>query len=137
MGRCGLLLPITPKLHDEKGVEGQEAFRFARRSEYCARMNQIHYEPGPIGRFARYIAGLACFIGIPFVPSFDLAWLGILALVGAGLVFVLAAVIKNPGCEITAPINVFLPKEQRISFFCPVFSPIDRLERRLKQVFSS
>ncbi len=88
------------------------------------------------GRILRGAVGVAFLAGIPFVPEFDLAWLGILALVVAGAIFLLAGILANPGCELTAPVNVFLPHDRRLHCFCPLFSPIDRLERALRRRLS-
>lgn len=95
-----------------------------------------HPEPLLGGRLVRAVVGLAFFVGIPFVPAFDLAWLGILALVAGGAVFLLAAILANPGCEITAPLNLFLPRGRRIHCLCPLLTPIDRLEHALRRRFS-
>lgn len=77
------------------------------------------------------LVGLACFAGIPFVPDFEYAALGIAALGLAGLTFVVAGLRANPGCEITAIPNLFLPAERQLACWCPLFSPLDSLERRL------
>jgi len=91
-----------------------------------------HLKPLFFGRLLRIAAGMACFVSIPFVPAFENAWLGSLALVLGGIVFVTAGILANPGCEITAPVNLFLPPERRICCFCPLFTPVDYLEHALR-----
>lgn len=88
-------------------------------------------QPLFFGRLARVLVGLACFAGIPFVPDFEYSRWGIGALALAGLTFLLAGLRANPGCEITAIPNLFLPSDRQLACWCPLFSPIDILERRL------
>ena len=84
------------------------------------------------GRLLRVLVGLACFLSIPFVPYFEHSWLGVTALVFAGLTFLVAGIRANPGCEITALPNLFLPAKRQLSCWCPIFSPLDRLEEALR-----
>ena len=90
-------------------------------------------EPLFFGRLLRILAGLGCLIGIFYVPQFEYTWLGILGLALAGLTFLIAGIRANPGCEITAIPNLFLPPHRRLSCWCPLFSPVDRLERALRR----
>ena len=85
------------------------------------------------GRIFRIAAGLACLISIPFVPAFEYTWLGVLALMVAGATFIVAGAIANPGCEITALPNLFLPARSRLHCFCPLFTPLDWIERSLRR----
>lgn len=85
------------------------------------------------GRLFRILAGLACLIGIAFLPLFENAWLAVLGLTLAGLTFLVAGIRANPGCEITALPNLFLPSHRQLSCWCPLFSPLDRLERALRR----
>ena len=89
-------------------------------------------QPLLFGRLARIVVGAGLWVGIAFVPNSANAWLGVLALAVGGLIFVLAGVIANPGCEITAPINLFRRSEDRVSCWCPLFTPIDKIERALR-----
>ncbi len=82
-------------------------------------------------RIFRIAAGLACLMSIPFVPAFEYTWLGVLALVVAGATFVVAGLTANPGCEITALPNLFLPARRRLHCFCPLFTPLDRASAML------
>ena len=84
------------------------------------------------GRLLRVLAGLACFFSVRYVPYFEHSWLGVFALVLAGLTFLIAGIRANPGCEITALPNLFLPANRQLNCWCPVFSPIDRLEASLR-----
>ena len=84
-----------------------------------------------IGRLVRVLAGLALLVGVPFVPDIEYRWLGIAALVLAGATFIIAGARANPGCEITAIPNLLLPPDRQLSCWCPLFSPLDNLERRL------
>ena len=83
------------------------------------------------GRLARVLSGVALLVGIPFVPDSEYSWLGIAGLVIAGLTFFIAGARANPGCEITAIPNLFLPPGRQLACWCPLFSPLDNLERRL------
>ena len=83
------------------------------------------------GRILRVLAGLACLAGIPFVPRFASSWLGVAALALGGLTLIVAGWRANAGCEITALPNLFLPRRRQLICWCPLFSPIDRLERWL------
>jgi len=89
-------------------------------------------QPLLFGRLARILVGVGLWVGIAFIPSIADAWLGVLALAVGGLIFVLAGAIANPGCEITAPINLFRRSGNRISCWCPLFTPIDQIERALR-----
>lgn len=89
--------------------------------------------PMLIGRLVRVFTGLALFLSVPFVPEFDLAWTGGTALVLGGATFVVAGVRANPGCEITALPNLLLPANRQLFCWCPIFSPLDRLERLLRE----
>jgi len=84
------------------------------------------------GRLLRVLVGLACFLSIPFVPNLEHSWLGVTALVFAGLTFLVAGIRANPGCEITALPNLFLPAKRQLNCWCPIFSPLDRLEATLR-----
>lgn len=85
------------------------------------------------GRLIRVLAGVGCFIGAFYVPDFEFTWLGILGLALAGTTFLVAGIRANPGCEITALPNLFLPAHRRLSCWCPLFSPLDRIERALRK----
>ena len=90
--------------------------------------------PRPLlfGRLARILTGVALWVASAFVPDSDAAWLARLAFAAGGLVFVLAGWIANPGCEITAPVNLFRRPQNRLSCWCPLFTPIDQIERALR-----
>lgn len=73
-------------------------------------------KPLLLGRSLRVVFGLACFVGIAFVPPGEFAWLGILGLVIAGASFLIGGLLANPGCEVTALLNLVLSSERRIHF---------------------
>jgi len=85
------------------------------------------------GRLLRVLAGFACFVALPFVAESELAGVGKAGLVLAGLTFVVAGIRANAGCEITALPNLFLPANRQLTCWCPIFSPIDRLEIHWRQ----
>ncbi len=81
-----------------------------------------HLRPLFFGRIFRIAAGLvwACLLSIPFVPAFEYT-------------FVVAGLTANPGCEITALPNLLLPARRRLHCFCPLFTPLDWIEQRLRR----
>ena len=85
------------------------------------------------GRLLRVLAGVACLVGSPFGPTCEDTWLGVTALALGGTTFIVAGIRANPGCEITALPNLFLPSDRQLHCWCPLFSPLDRLERTLRQ----
>lgn len=95
-------------------------------------MSSCH-RPLFFGGLLRILAGLGCLVGIAFVPLFEYTWLAVLALALGGLTFLVAGIRANPGCEITALPNLFLPPHRQLSCWCPLFSPLDRLERALRR----
>lgn len=94
-------------------------------------------QPLFVGRLLRVLAGVACLVGVAFVPRFEYSWLGVCALVLAGVTFIVAGWRGNAGCEITALPNLFRPRGRRWTCWCPLFSPLDRLERRLVEAWRS
>lgn len=70
-------------------------------------------EPLLIGRVTRILFGVATFVFIAVVgvQALGIVGAGILALLGAS--FVLGGITRNPGCEITALPNLFLPSQKQ------------------------
>jgi len=101
--------------------------------------NRQGERPRPLlaGRLLRVLVGTALILSVPFVPDFDQAWIGITALILGGATFVVAGIRANPGCEITALPNLLLPANRQLFCWCPIFSPLDRLERLLREQFST
>ena len=66
------------------------------------------------GRLTRIVAGLSLLIAVPAV-GFDGAWAMVSAgMLFLGLSFVVGGVMANPGCEITALLNLVLPASKRV-----------------------
>lgn len=73
--------------------------------------------PLPFGRAARVLFGLAALVGAAFVPWGEPGGVaGGLVLVFFGLSFLAGGLMANPGCEVTALLNLVLPAEKRINF---------------------
>lgn len=85
------------------------------------------------GRLARMLAGFITAGVVLFVGREDLGGWGFWGLVFLGLSFFIAGLFAVPGCEITAIPNLLLPKTSQIHCFCPIFTPIDKLEHSLQQ----
>lgn len=85
------------------------------------------------GRLLRVLLGsvLLGLAGFGFVthPQYALGTRALLLFFGAS--FVTGGVRATPGCEITALPNLFLPSSRQLTCWCPLFSPIDSIERRL------
>ena len=68
-------------------------------------------KPLLVGRLTRIAFGLGAFawiwVGSP-------SWIGSVVLAVLGLSFVMGGLVANPGCEITAIPNVFLPARRRL-----------------------
>lgn len=90
-----------------------------------------------LGRLLRILVGTALVLSASFVPDFDQAWIGTTALILGGATFVVAGIRANPGCEITALPNLLLPAHRQLFCWCPIFSPLDRLERLLRERFAT
>ena len=83
------------------------------------------------GRLARILAGVGTLGSLLFIGSLGpWAFWGLACL---GLSFLIAGIFAVPGCEITAIPNLLLPANRQIHCFCPVFTPIDKLEHSLQQ----
>lgn len=73
-------------------------------------------EPLLVGRVTRILFGIAMFlfIAVVGVQGLGIVRAGILGLLGAS--FVLGGIMRNPGCEITALLNLFLPRQKQVHF---------------------
>ena len=84
------------------------------------------------GRLFRVVLGIAV-LGLTMYFGVDrLSAFGALALAFLGFSFLTAGVMGNPGCEITALPNLVLPEDKRVYMTCPLWTPWDRLENRLR-----
>lgn len=86
--------------------------------------------PTPLfyGRLARILAGIITFGVVLYAGQENLGSGGFWGLACLGLSFFIAGIFAVPGCEITAIPNLFLSKGSQIHCFCPVFSPLDKIE---------
>lgn len=74
-----------------------------------------HLKPLLIGRLSRIVFGLAViYCGIKLWHQNPAAIIASLAVLLFGLSFLIGGLIANPGCEITALLNVLRPKEKRV-----------------------
>lgn len=74
-----------------------------------------HLKPLLIGRLSRTVFGLAViYCGIRLWHQNLPAIIASLAMVLFGLSFLIGGLIANPGCEITALLNVLRPKQKRV-----------------------
>ena len=89
----------------------------------------LKLKPLLVGRLTRILFGLGTFVWI-WMESPDWIETTILALLG--LSFVIGGLAANPGCEITAIPNLFLPAHRRLPSLCPVWTPLDWVEHRLR-----
>lgn len=85
------------------------------------------------GRLGRVLLG-AVFLGwaaFGFVahPEYSIGTLTLLLFFGIS--FVIGGARAIPGCEITAIPNLFIPPSRQLTCWCPLFSPLDGIERRL------
>jgi hypothetical protein len=85
--------------------------------------------PLAVGRAARIVFGLGSLASAAFVPWGEAGGVaGGLVLVFFGLSFLVGGLMANPGCEVTALLNLLLPAEKRLNFPRIVFTPLDRAE---------
>lgn len=74
-----------------------------------------HLKPLFIGRVSRIIFGIAVtFWGATLWHQNLAAIIASLAVLLFGLSFLIGGLIANPGCEITALLNVLRPKQKRV-----------------------
>ena len=74
----------------------------------------MHLKPLLFGRLTRVLFGIGTFVVIGIVGPSQLTFWGTLALILLGVSFVVGGLMGNPGCEITALPNLFLPKEREV-----------------------
>lgn len=83
--------------------------------------------PGPIGTVARFLLGLLAFGGSVWSLRAGGAWsILALALAAFGILLWLAALMREPGCEVNLIWTRVLGKSP---IGCIFFNPIDRWER--------
>ncbi|MGP8153717.1 MAG: hypothetical protein ACLQBQ_06175 [Smithella sp.] len=71
-------------------------------------------EPLFVGRVMRILCGIGCFILIWGIGVDTLTLIGVAVLVILGASLIIGAIVRNPGCEITAIPNLFLSKKKQV-----------------------
>ena len=99
--------------------------------------DEANVHPLLVGRVLRVLAGagtlwLALNMGID-----QLSLWGFVPLMFLGVSFLLSGIMAMPGCEIYAIPNLFLPRAKRRHFACPVWTPLDKAEHRIRSKRSS
>lgn len=94
--------------------------------------NETDIHPLLVGRVLRVLAGagtlwLALNMGID-----QLSLWGFVPLMFLGVSFLVSGIMAMPGCEIYAIPNLFLPRARRLHFGCPVWTPLDKAEHRIR-----
>ena len=90
--------------------------------------NEKQIRPGPIGMVARILLGVLAFGGAGLALRVGGAWIVLsLGLAAFGTLLALAAVMREPGCEVNLIGNRLLGKAP---IRCVLFSPIDRWEHK-------
>ena len=69
-----------------------------------------------VGRVSRVIVGGATLVAVPFVGFDSVGIIGAVALLVLGLSFLVGGLVANPGCEVTALLNLVLPPKKRVHF---------------------
>jgi hypothetical protein len=71
-------------------------------------------KPMLLGRTTRVLFGLGTIVLVVVIGPSTLTTWGTIALVVLGMSFLIGGIVGNPGCELTAIPNLFLPKEKKI-----------------------
>jgi hypothetical protein len=66
------------------------------------------------GRLMRIVTGVVALGVIPFVGSDQLGFWGVAGLGFLGLSFLIGGIMGNPGCELTALLNLALPSGKKM-----------------------
>jgi len=72
--------------------------------------------PGPLGRAVRVLFGLGTLYWMSELGIEGLGLAGFAALLFLGVSFLLGGVLSNPGCELSAIPNLFLPEKAKVHF---------------------
>jgi hypothetical protein len=67
-----------------------------------------------LGRLSRVIVGAAILVVVPFVEYQGAEIIGVVVLIILGLSFLVGGLVANPGCEVTALLNLVLPAKKRV-----------------------
>ena len=68
------------------------------------------------GRVTRVLFGVASLAALTVLGVSTLGWTGATILAFLGLSFLVGGLMANPGCEVTALLNVLLPPARRMHF---------------------
>lgn len=72
--------------------------------------------PGPLGKTLRVLFGLGTLYWISDRGIEELGLAGFAALLFLGVSFLLGGLLSNPGCELSAIPNLFLPEKEKVHF---------------------
>ena len=72
--------------------------------------------PMPVGRAIRVLLGIGTLYWMSEQGVAGLGLAGFAAVLFLGISFLLGGLNSNPGCELTAIPNLFLPKEEHVHF---------------------
>jgi hypothetical protein len=84
------------------------------RNDTTGKKSLAVLEPLFFGRVMRVFCGIGCFILIWIIGVDTLTLIGVVALAILGVSLIIGAIVRNPGCEITAIPNLFLSKKKQI-----------------------
>jgi len=78
----------------------------------------VHVKPLFFGRLTRVLFGLVVlYWGAGLWNNHTVSMVASLAVILLGLSFFVGGLMANPGCEITALVNLALPAEKRVHWF--------------------
>ena len=85
-----------------------------------------------LGRLFRVLTGVATLVAVPILGAETLSGWGLAGCLLLGGSFIVRGLTGNPGCEVTAIPNLLLPAAGKIHCFCPLWTPVDRIEHKAK-----
>ena len=90
--------------------------------------------PQPLfyGRLLRVTSGAAALGAAAMLSTEVLGGWGFAGLVFLGLSFIVSGFSGTAGCEVTAIPNLVLPAGRKLTCFCPLWTPFDKIEHRYK-----
>ena len=99
----------------------------------CCTTDSPSPRPLFLGRLLRVLAGVASLGLVPILGAATLGGWGVAGLAFLGISFVISGLSGNAGCELTAIPNLVLPAARRIHCFCPLWTPLDKIEYRARK----
>lgn len=94
---------------------------------------QATLRPLFFGRLFRVVTGVVTLALIPIVGVETLVGWGLVGLLFLGGSFIVSGLTGNPGCEVTALPNLVLPVSKQIHCWCPLWTPVDKIENQAKE----